>query len=33
LLDAGYAETEVDDMIDAMSELPQYVGTDIQKSH
>jgi hypothetical protein len=32
-LDAGYAETEVDDMIEAMSELPQYAGTDIQKSH
>ena len=33
LLDAGYAKTEVDDMIEAMSELPQYAGTDIQKSH
>jgi hypothetical protein len=33
LLDAGYAELEVKDMIEAMSELPQYAGTDIQKSH
>ena len=33
LLDAGYAESEVKDMIEAMSELPQYAGTDIQKSH
>ena len=33
LLDAGYAETEVNDMIDAISELPQYAGTAIQKSH
>ena len=33
LLAAGYAEMEVNDMIDAMSELPQYAGTSIQKSH
>jgi hypothetical protein len=33
LLEAGYAETEVNDMIEAMSELPQYAGTAIQKSH
>ena len=33
LLDAGYAESEANDMIEAMSELPQYAGTDIQKSH
>jgi len=33
LLAAGYAETEVNDMIDAMSELPQYAGATIQKSH
>jgi hypothetical protein len=33
LLAAGYAETEVNDMIEAMSELPQYAGTSIQKSH
>ena len=33
LLDAGYAETEVNDMIEAMSELPQYADTAIQKSH
>ena len=33
LLDAGYPDAEVQDMIDAMSELPQYAGHDIQKSH
>ena len=33
LLEAGYAEAEVKDMIDAMSELPQYAGQDIQESH
>jgi hypothetical protein len=33
LLEAGYAETEVNDMLEAMSELPQYAGTAIQKSH
>jgi hypothetical protein len=32
-LDAGYSETEVQDMIEAMSELPQYAGQGIQKSH
>jgi hypothetical protein len=31
-LEAGYSEAEVKDMIDAMSELPQYAGTGIQKS-
>ncbi len=31
-LEAGYSEAEVKDMIEAMSELPQYAGTDIQKS-
>jgi hypothetical protein len=33
LLDAGYPDAEVKDMIDAMSELPQYAGQDIQESH
>ena len=33
LLDAGYPDAEVQDMIDAMSELPQYAGTAIEKSH
>jgi hypothetical protein len=33
LLDAGFSDTEVQDMIDAMSELPQYAGTAIKKSH
>jgi len=33
LLDAGYPDAEVQDMIDAMSELPQYAGRDIKKSH
>jgi hypothetical protein len=33
LLEAGYAETEVNDIVDAMSELPRYADTDIQKSH
>ncbi len=31
-LEAGYTEAEVKDMIEAMTELPQYAGTDIQKS-
>ena len=31
-LNAGYSHAEVNDMIEAMSELPQYVGHDIQKS-
>src|SRR5947208_3035916 len=31
-LAAGYTEAEVNDMIESMSELPQYAGTDIQKS-
>jgi hypothetical protein len=33
LLDAGYPDAEVKDMIDAMSELPQYAGQDIQESY
>jgi hypothetical protein len=33
LLDAGYPDTEVQDMIDAMSELPQYAGQDFKESH
>src|SRR5687768_3254328 len=33
LLDAGYPDAEVKDMINAMSELPQYAGQDIQESH
>src|SRR5690348_3437860 len=31
-LAAGYSEAEVNDMIEAMSELPQYADTTIQKS-
>jgi hypothetical protein len=31
-LEAGYSKAEVKDMIEAMSELLQYAGTDIQKS-
>jgi hypothetical protein len=31
LLEAGYPDTEVEDMIDAMSELPQYAGKTLQK--
>jgi hypothetical protein len=30
LLDAGYPDTEVKDMIDAMSELPKYAGRGIK---
>ena len=30
-LDAGYSDAEVNDMIEAMSELPQYARQDIQK--
>jgi hypothetical protein len=30
LLDAGYSEAEVQDMIEAMSELPQYAGRGIK---
>jgi hypothetical protein len=33
LLDAGYPDAEVQDMIESMSELPQYAGTVIKKSH
>jgi hypothetical protein len=33
LLNAGYPDAEVQDMIDAMSELPPYAGQDIQESH
>jgi hypothetical protein len=33
LLAAGYSGAEVKDMIEAMSELPQYAGTAIQKGH
>ncbi len=33
LLHAGFPEAEVQDMINAMSELPQYAGQDIQESH
>ena len=32
LLDAGYPQTEVNDMIEAMSELPEYAGRGVQKS-
>ena len=32
LLEAGYPDTEVADMLEAMSELPQYAGRGIQKS-
>jgi hypothetical protein len=31
LLEAGYPDAEVNDMIEAMSELPQYAGTTLQK--
>ena len=31
LLAAGYPDAEVQDMIESMSELPQYAGTAIQK--
>ena len=31
LLEAGYPDAEVKDMIESMSELPQYAGTAIQK--
>ena len=31
LLEAGYPETEVKDMLEAMSELPQYAGRTLQK--
>jgi hypothetical protein len=31
-LEAGYSDAEVTDMIEAMSELPHYAGTAIQKS-
>lgn len=31
-LEAGYSKAEVNDMIEAMSELPQYASTNIQKS-
>src|SRR5438132_13606289 len=31
-LDAGYPEAEVNDMLQALSELPQYAGKDIRKS-
>jgi hypothetical protein len=33
LLDAGCPDVEVNDMIESMSELPQYAGQDIQESH
>jgi hypothetical protein len=33
LLHAGFPEAEVKDMIEAMSELSQYAGQDIQESH
>jgi hypothetical protein len=33
LLEAGYPEAEVNDMIEAMSELPQYAGRGIKESH
>ena len=33
LLDAGFPDVEVNDMIESMSELPQYAGTGIKKSH
>ena len=32
LVEAGYPDTEVKDMLDAMSELPQYAGRGIPKS-
>ena len=31
LLDAGYPDAEVKVMLEAMSELPQYAGTTLQK--
>jgi hypothetical protein len=31
LVEAGYPDAEVKDMIEAMSELPQYAGTTLQK--
>ena len=31
LLEAGYPDAEVKDMIEGMSELPQYAGTTLQK--
>ena len=31
LLEAGYPDAEVKDMIESMAELPQYAGTAIQK--
>ncbi len=31
LLESGYPDAEVNDMIEAMSELPQYAGTTLQK--
>jgi hypothetical protein len=31
LLDAGYPDAEVNDMIEAMSELPQYADRTLQK--
>ena len=31
LLEAGYPDAEVKDMIEAMSELPQYADTTLQK--
>jgi hypothetical protein len=33
LLEAGYPDAEVQDMINSMSELPKYAGTAIKKSH
>src|SRR6266446_3934674 len=32
LLEAGYPDVEVKDMLEAMSELPQYAGRGVQKS-
>jgi hypothetical protein len=32
LIEAGYPDAEVKDMLEAMSELPQYAGRGIQKS-
>src|SRR6266446_8642434 len=31
LVDAGYSDSEVKDMLESMSELPQYAGTALQK--
>jgi hypothetical protein len=31
-LEAGYSEAEVNDMLEAMSELPQYAGQSIRES-